>query len=306
MALPPSAAEARLRALAVQLSPSGTPEAADDMAAALLAEWAAGPSGVALELPALADLESALAVNRAMAASPLAAKVGGHIGWKMGWKGAFPERPTLCGPLFGVGLLTSGARVSLSAMRSFSAEAEFFIVLGSALAPRSELYSETEVWGAVETVGICIELCGARQFASSDRLHYVADALLGCAVIRGAVIAAAAEIDPASLLTAKVTLSVGGNKISSGYATNNPVDSPLGSITALANELCVERGITLAAGHTVICGHCCQAAFTGTPAPNMAENRTPNPEWGAAAWSPGDVLRAEFEGLGAVEAFLLG
>jgi 2-keto-4-pentenoate hydratase len=123
-------------------------------------------------------------------------------------------------------------------------------------------------------------------------------------VVRGVTIGTGAKINPASLLTAQVTLSVGGIKISSGYATNNPEHSPLGSITALANELCVERGMTIAAGHTVICGHCCQAAFAGAPAPNMAANSTPNPEWGAAAWNPGDVLRADFEGLGVVEATL--
>eukprot|EP01048_Picozoa_sp_COSAG05_P006280 COSAG05_NODE_401_length_10253_cov_23.087453_3_plen_173_part_00 len=122
------------------------------------------------------DLESALAVSRAMAASPLASLIGGHCGWKLGWKNIFAERPTLCGPLFSAGLLKrygrtcahaahayscllhllgihmvvfvltgyspvkilagSGVAVSLSEHRVFSAEAEFCAVLGSALTPR--------------------------------------------------------------------------------------------------------------------------------------------------------------------------
>ena len=176
-ALMAAPADARLRALAVQLQPSpsaSTPASTESVAAVLLGEWV-DPTGTPPVLPPLADLESALAVNREMAASPMAAGLGGHCGWKMGWKGVFPERPTLCGPLFGVGLLSSGASVSLREVGSFSAEAEFFVVLGAALAPRTEAYTEAEVWAAVETVGICIELVGARQFASADRLHYVAE-----------------------------------------------------------------------------------------------------------------------------------
>jgi 2-keto-4-pentenoate hydratase len=81
-------------------------------------------------------------------------------------------------------------------------------------------------------------------------------------------------------------------------------DSPLASLTALANELCVERGLGVNAGAIVICGHCCICGFEGRPAPGLL---WPNPrqEWGGASWAEGDVLRAEFEGLGAVEARLL-
>ena len=51
-------------------------------------------------------------------------------------------------------------------------------MLGSALGGRSTPYTEAEVWAAVGRVDLAIELCGARQFRSEDRLHYVADALL--------------------------------------------------------------------------------------------------------------------------------
>lgn len=270
---------------------------------ALLNEWYR-PAAVPLTLSPLPDLEAALAVNRAMALSSLAARIGGHCGWKMGWKGTFAERPTLCGPLFGMGMMDSGTSISLSSHRIFAAEAEFCVVLGSALEPRATPFTEAEVWAAVGTVHICIELCGARQFQSDDRLHSVADALLGCGVVRGPIIGTREDFDPASLLTHQVTLSVGGVQISTGTAANNPGDSPLASLTCLANELCVERRMTIDSGMVVICGHCCIAGLAGRPAPGLV---WPNPrrEWGGAEWAEGDLLRAEFEGLGTVEATLL-
>jgi 2-keto-4-pentenoate hydratase len=279
--------------------------AASVQADALLEEWYR-PATVPLTmaLAPLADLEAALAVNRAMAASPKAERLGGHCGWKMGWKGVFAERPTLCGPLFGMGLMNSGTSVSLSSHRLFSAEAEFCVVLKAPLEPKATAYSEAEVWAAVGTVQLCIELCGARQFQSDDRLHSVADALLGCGVVRGPVIGTRDEVDPASLLTHRVAFSLNGVEISSGDAANNPGNSPLASLTSLANELCVERGMQVAAGALVICGHCCMAGFAGRPAPGLV---WPNPrqEWGGADWAEGDVLRADFGALGAVEVVLL-
>ena len=307
--MPPAAAararaDARLRALHAQLCAAP----AASLAELLLGAWAAregDADDVALaSLPPLADLEEALSVGRAMAASPLAARIGGHCGWKMGWKGSMEERHALCGPLFGAGQLASGAEVSLSAMGVFSAEAEFCVVLGSALGARTAPYAEAEVWAAVGRVDLAIELCGARQFRSEERLHYVADALLSAGVVRGPTVGSGAELEPASLLAPKVRLLVGGAEVSSGDASNNPGDSPLASLTLLANELCVERGLTLAAGTVVICGHCCIAGLEGRPSPSMPSGPK-RPEWGGAAWRAGDTLRAEFEGLGAVEVTLM-
>ena len=99
-------------------------------------------------------------------------------------------------------------------------------------------------------------------------------------------------------------LLVGGAEVSSGDASNNPGDSPLASLTLLANELCVERGLTLEAGMVAICGHCCIAGLEGRPSPAMPGGPK-RPEWGGAAWREGDTLRAEFEGLGAVEVTLM-
>ena len=304
-------------------------EAAVAIAAALLEEWSrpggrigtSATSSVAasLFLPPLSTLESALAVNRTMAASnnglisSLRGDLGEHVGWKMGWKGVFPERPVLCGPLFGCGLITSVSndktkaktRVSLSKYRAFAAEAEFLFVLRHALQPRldGEKYSQEEVWTAVDRVELCIELCGARQFNSTNKFHYIADALCSSGVVRGPCIGTREVIgDPSSLIQHTVELFLGDERISSGNATNNPGDSPLASITALANELCIERKMTLDAGSIVICGHCCQAQFAGRPFPPLGGK--PRPEWGMASWKEGDILRANFDELGKAEIVL--
>ena len=98
---------------------------------------------------------------------------------------------------------------------------------------------------------------------------------------------------------------MGGTEISSGSPANNPCGSPLASLTALANELCVERGLSLTTGMAVICGHCCQATFVGRSSPAALAGGARPAEWGEAQWKQGDTLRAEFEGLGSVETTLL-
>jgi len=310
------------------------------IAAALLQEWAlpgrigAPPQSsdaASLSLPPIATLEAALAVNRAMAVadhpavSRPRADLGGHVGWKMGWKGALAERPVLCGPLFGGGLVpffSAGehrdddgggggerqprmAQVSLSAHRAFCAEAEFCLILRRPLPPlqRGQRYTEEQVWEAVDRVELCIELCGARQFASQSKFHYVADALCSAAVVMGPCIGKREDVDPTTLAQHEVELICGENTISGGTARNNPGDSPLASLTILANELCVERGMTLEANALVICGHCCQAQMEGRPKPPLG-GATPRPEWGSAKWREGDVLRAKFGTLGEVKVIL--
>lgn len=299
-------------------------EQTEAVAAALLQEWAVpgrigappqSSDAAALSLPPLSTLEAALAVNRAMASAPrpnivrLRDALGGHVGWKMGWKDAFADRPVLCGPLFGCGLIAYGRHqstpeVSLSTHRAFCAEAEFCLILRRSLPPlqQGQTYTEEQVWEAVDRVELWIELCGARQFISTNKYHYVADALCSAAVVRGPCIGKREDIDPATLTTERVELFCGTKKISEGTARNNPGDSPLASLTILANELCGERGMTLEAGAVVICGHCCQAQLEGRPKPNLVG--TPRPEWGSASWGEGDELRAKFGTLGEVKVAL--
>ena len=265
-------------------------------AEAIVASWGAGCPDVDPRALNVIDLDGCDAVNAALAAPAAASRLGGHVGFKMGWKGAFPTRAALFGPLFGVGILRSGASVSLSAHKIFCAEAEFGFVFGTPLEARAAPYSEEEVWGAVRSVELCVELCGARQHASVSKLDYVADALCSACVVRGPTIARPS--DPSVLEAVAVRLLVAGIEISHGDARCNPLDSPLASLTFLANELCVRLRRPLHAGTLVIAGHCCQAAFDRRPHP-------PYQQLATVAWSSGDRVRAVFDGLGACEAVLL-
>eukprot|EP01046_Picozoa_sp_COSAG06_P008954 COSAG06_NODE_459_length_15440_cov_87.208135_11_plen_91_part_00 len=48
---------------------------------------------------------------------------------------------------------------------------------------------------------------------------------VGCGVVRGPLVGARDDIDPASLTAHQVTITVGGKEISTGNATNNPVQN---------------------------------------------------------------------------------
>lgn len=198
-------------------------------------------------------------------------------------------------PIFRNHLLAQGTAVSLSQHRIFCCEAEFGLVLGNRITPRKTPYTEAETWAHVDHVELCIELCGTRQTTTEDRLHYVADALLGACVVRGPSIGKPAS--PGALVTVEVSLYVAGVKINTGSARNNPCDSPLASLTYLVNQHCVKRGLSLEPGTLVIAGHCCQAGFAGRPTPPFANNPT-------GKWVDGDKVEATFGQLGRVHAVL--
>lgn len=218
-------------------------------------------------LPRLRSIDEAMRVNDHLTAHAKDGKFGGQVGWKMGWKGAFEDeangyRHALYAPIFTSGQLNDGDTVSLSARQLFSAEAEFGIVLKDtkAIEPRFNPYTEAEVYAYVDHMELCIELCGVRQTRSRDRLHYVADGLLGAGVVRGPSIGKPAN--PNRLATVPVKLfcasskggaDVGNTLVSYGSGVNNPGDSPLASLTYLVNELCVKRGRALEGGMLVIC-----------------------------------------------------
>ena len=270
-------------------------------ARAVVASWRGDCADVdaASAFAGVRSLDDCDAVNAALV-SAAADTLGGHAGYKLGWKGAFAERAALWAPLFGSRLVAHGASVSLSEHKVFSAEAEFSFVLARRLEPRADAYTSEEVWSAVPHVELCVELCGVRSHASTEKLHYVADALCGACVIRGPSIGGPSDsLDTNALTSIDVTLTVAGAEISRGTALNNPLDSPLASLTFLVNDLCVRLGRPLHAGALVIAGHCCQAAFEGRPRPPFV---TTLPE---AEWASGDTVRAVFQGHGECGASLL-
>lgn len=177
------------------------------------------------------------------------------------------------------------------------------MTLATTIAPRDAPYTEAEIWAAVEKIELCIELCGVRQTVSQDqnRFHYVADALMGACIVRGPTIPLPS--DPAELTKISVRLIIAGVEQPvaegrNGFATSNPCDSPLASLTFMVNDLCVRRQRPLEAGLLIITGHCCQARFRGRSAPFFVSL----PE---AAWKSGDTMQATFQGLGSVHATLL-
>jgi len=240
-----------------------------------------------------------------MADSPHAKRLGGLVGYKLGWKDKYSEQRALYGPIFGCGIINEGESVSLTQHKVFCAEAEFGFTFGVSLPARVQPYSEEEVWAAVDDVSLCIELCGTRQSESTDLLHYVADALSGASIIVGPSIATE-ELDPAGFPHVGVEIILDGEVLSRGDATSNPFDSPLASVTFLVNELCVRHGVTIQGGSLVIAGHCCQAGFKGRPAPPHVANDVKSGKLPAGlVKDAGSVIRADFAGIGNVTAGLL-
>lgn len=302
--MPHNVAHLRLAGLLSQLQPMqcAEPEATERTAEVLLAAWSTSSD---LRRPAEVEalqhvqtLSDALAVSSAMARSPQTARLGGLAGYKAGWKGAFPEQHELYGPLFAGGFIQHGGSASLSLHKVFSCEAEFGLVFGRRLEARDSPYSETEVLAAVDHVELCIELCSCRQWTSVNKLHYVADGLLSGGVVRGPHIPVPKDL--ASWPHISVRLEVPGDQSSTGDARNNPYDSPVPSATFIVNDLCVKHHTSIEAGCLIITGHCCQLAFADRPCPPHTAGGAP-----LAQWKEGDSIRAEFDGLGVVEAMML-
>ena len=249
-------------------------------------------------LPDVSSLEDVFVVHECLEAHPEAlTRFGGVGGYKLGWKShplldeaklAAMYSPIFKGCFRDCAQSGTPAHVSLSRHKIFAAEAEYAHVMAKSLGPRSEPYSQAEVWAAVSHVEACIELCGTRTAMGNIELQpladfflegispyqLLADAMLNAIVVRGPTICAgggagssALPEPPPGLTTASVRLLAEGTEISSGTGAENPTDSPLGSLTFLVNDLTYRRGRTLEAGSVIIAGHTCQAAFPGRPTP---------------------------------------
>ena len=253
-------------------------------------------------LPRIDCLRDVFAVHKALIDSPEATRLGGHVGFKLGWK----NHPLLdAGKEFEQGLAAmyspifascfrdtarSGtpAHVSLSRHKVFAAEAEYLHVMAQDLEARGTPYSEAEVWKAVSHVEACIELCGTRTAVLSPELlpladlflegvspyQLLADAMLNALTIRGPTLALGgaqgSERPPESLTHGAVRLYAEGVEVSAGTGRENPGDSPISSLTFLVNDLTHRRGLRLEAGSIVIAGHTCQCLFPGRPSPRPA------------------------------------
>lgn len=291
----------------------------------LLGAWsteAADAAPVEVEdQPPVESLDDVFGMHDALRASPQADRLGGFGGYKLGWKGhplLTDGRAAMYSPIFAGCFRPSGSAISLSRHKVFCAEAEFAFHMARGLPPRDAPYSPAEVWAAVGHVELAIELCGARAAAPTSAgvtpYHLLADAMLNALVVRGPVIlrndgTEAAARAVAALADVPVRLLVGGVEISSGSGRENPLDTPLGALTFLVNDLTYHRRRPLEAHALVIAGHCCQVAFAGRPAPATA---SAFPQASACGLPDAKVgrraraqLSAHFGGLGSVEAALL-
>jgi len=278
-------------------------------AEAIIGAWggAALNTGV---LPKLDKIAEVLDVHDALILASRGSVLGGHVGWKLGFKNHPALRdgktapPALYAPIFEACVVQSGAVISLEKHRVFAAEAEVCFTMGRDLLPRNRPYTEHEVWDAVATVSTSIELCGSRFADPQDceTRPLLADVMMHALVVCGPKMTFKGRQrgPPVLLNAANVTLSVDGAKIAKGDTTENPLDSPLASLTFLANHLAARKR-TLKAGHIVIAGHCCQVAFPGRAAPASALALPQAPHMPAN----GKIeLVANFHGLGECRVWL--
>ena len=272
-------------------------------------------------LPSLSCLADVFETHDAMLQSSHCARLGGHGGYKLGWKDnpLIAADPTplhaMYSPIFSGCFLPSGAEVSLSHHKVFCAEAEYGFVMQHDLTPRDEVYTEEEVWQAVYSFEPCIELCGARfttAVAKASPYHLLADAMSNALVIRGTPIRRPATVPDPLRPSNRVRILVDGKEVSTGTGASNPGDSPLGALTFLVNDITHRRRLPLCAGHLVIAGHTCQVAFSSRPAPPSARTLPQAQVCGARVmpqfaveYGAHTALEAYFEGCGTVRATLV-
>ena len=201
------------------------------------------------ELPDLSSLQDVFG-RMITCCSRHCRRLGGFGGYKLGWKNnpliaATLRLHAMYSPIFAGCFFPSGAEISLSHHKVFAAEAEYGFVMRHTLLPRDEAYTAEEVWAAVHWVEPAIEIIGARlasfSGANTSPYHLLADAMSNALVVRGAPISSfTSDYPPPEALTGgswRVQLRVDNREVSSGTGSENPADSPLGSLTFLVNDL---------------------------------------------------------------------
>lgn len=254
------------------------------MNARLAAEvlWEAWSS--ARPLPALpdelrpADLEQGYAIQRAL--DDLA---GPPAGWKIAATSpAGQAHLGVTGPM--VGRLyqrqsrQSGAALSVAGMQMRSAEPEFAFRFGADLSqpPGGDELTLDDVLGAVDALVLAVEVPDSRyaDFASVGVPSLVADAMCGGHFVLGPVIDEWPELE---LPAQRARLIVGDQEVSSGTGAA-VLGDPRAALAWMANQV-LARGWELRAGDVVLTG--------ASAAPIEVK--------------AGDVVLAEFDGLGTVE-----
>jgi 2-keto-4-pentenoate hydratase len=200
-------------------------------------------------------------------------RLGGAIaGWKVGAAG--PAAEPNCAPLLEALALPSPAHFDPARFPLRGIEGEIAFRLGRGLPPRARPYDEDEVWDAIDTLHVAIELVDSR-FA--DRQAMPPLALLADNGSNGAFAYGPPVHDwrAVDFLAQPARLVIDGKEVARARG-GNAAGHPRRLLAWLANHL-ARRGAGLAAGDIVT---------TGT-------------HTGLLFAEPGAIVTAEFAGLGA-------
>lgn len=233
--------------------------------------------------PAPASVDGLYETHLAIQQHPLVdSELGGLGGYKLGAIGGAGE-PCIYAPLFRGFFVDApegtDAQMSTGAIHLAAVEAEYGVLMGSDLPPRSDdkPYSAEEVWAAVDEVVLCIECCGKRgtpdAYAASTKLGSFADTLSSGGIVLGPRMPAS-SFETEDLLGA-TKLLINDEVVAEGSGANVPEGGPLQALTYLANHL-NGRGLGLRKGELVATGQTCVTK----------------------AFEVGDVVRATFGPLG--------
>lgn len=171
----------------------------------------------------------------------------------------------------------SGAPVPVFAAHDLWIEGEFALRLGQDLPPREDLYTREEVEAAIDGVAPALEVVGSRLaegIAKGGRFRVTADGGANVALTTGAVVADWRQFN---LPAHELRLSINGEQVAVGVG-ERALGDPVNVMIWLANHLRASEG--LKAGEIVSTGTCT----------------------GLIRVAPGDVLTADFGGIGQVEA----
>jgi 2-keto-4-pentenoate hydratase len=199
-----------------------------------------------------------------------------------GWKSTLLDTANgMSAPIAGGNLLHSPAHITDLAQPTHGArlgiepEIAFRMLQPLPPLPGGREYTRAAVLAAIGSAHAALELCACRvgDFKSPLQLGKLADAISNDGLVLGAALESWRDLDLSQL---PLTLQVNGSVAHRGVG-GHPVGDPLAPVVWLANHLSA-RGIGLRAGAVITTGSCA----------------------GLHLLAPGQRVRAEFAGLGAV------
>jgi 2-keto-4-pentenoate hydratase len=198
-------------------------------------------------------LPAALAPRTADAAYAVQDTVAPKLGRVAGWKVGAPN-PTAepnCAPLFAELMAPSPARWPAARLRLRGIEGELAFRFGAALPSRTAVYSEEEVWAAIDTLHPAIELVESRfaDFRAMDKLVLLADNGSNGAFFYGDAVRDWRGVD---FLRQPAELTIDGKAVASATG-GNAAGHPRRLLAWLANHS-AGRGRGIAAGDIVTTG----------------------------------------------------